>query len=125
MRRRPYLWVAPHVRGRATSRILTGLERSGLRIHRIGQAAYAHGRGLHLIFGVWDPGEPPPAWADRLGQVSDAYLRRWHRRARDLRWLRYARDEHGRWVGLRPWWQWPIVGAYEHEGIRWPHLEGW
>lgn len=118
MRRPP---LAPQVRGHATRRIVAWLAASGYHVHRIGRAAYVHGGStdLHMILGVWDRDEPPPTWASRLGTISAAYVRRARRRTRELAWLRLARDERGRWAGRRPWWQWPVVGAYRHEPLRW------
>jgi hypothetical protein len=99
----PQRLIVPQVRGRATTRIVAWLEASD----------------LHMLLGVWDRGEEPPPWSTRLGAVSAGYARRRARRTRELGWLRLARDERGRWVGRRPWWLWPVVGAYRHEPLRW------
>jgi hypothetical protein len=117
----PQRLIVPQVRGRATTRIVAWLEVLGYRVHRVGRAVYVHGDAsdLHMLLGVWDRGEEPPPWSTRLGAVSAGYARRRARRTRELGWLRLARDERGRWVGRRPWWLWPVVGAHRHEPLRW------
>ena len=116
-------YLAPHLRGRITPRILDALERDGWHVHRIGAAAYVHAPGdaHHLIFGVWARREPAPSWADRLGQVSDGYRRRVARATFEQRWRRLARDEGGRFAFLLPWHRWPTPAVYRFE----PSQPGW
>lgn len=116
-------YLAPHLRGRITPRILAALERDGWHVHRIGAAAYVHAPGddHHLIFGVWPRRAPAPSWAQRLGRVSDGYQRRVERAAFEQRWRRMARDAGGRFAFLLPWYRWPTPEVYRFE----PSAPGW
>jgi hypothetical protein len=112
--------LAPQLRGRVSSRTLATLELKGLRVHRVGQAAYVHGQGAHWILAVWDRGEPLPPFAARLGRVSDGYRRRCERLARETRHLEMARVR-GRFAGRLPWQRVRPVRAY-----RWdPEPRSW
>jgi hypothetical protein len=105
--------LAPQLRGHVTTRTLASLEGRGFRIHRIGQAAYVHGAGHHLIFAVWDRGQVLPVFAPRLGHISAGYRRRVERLARE------TRPFHGTPA---------LVEAADHPGVslgsRSPHLGG-
>jgi len=108
--------IAPHARGHVGRRVLDHWRATGWSVHQVGQAAYVHSPdGLHLIVGVWDHREAPPAWAGRLGRVSAGYVRRWDRVDRETRWRREARDDRGRWVGMLPWWAWPAPPVYRSQ----------
>lgn len=97
--------LAPQVRGHVDTRVIDHLERTGWRVHRIGQAAYVHSEGgAHLLFGVWSRREPAPDWSGRLGRVSAGYLRRAERRS------------SGAGDGGAPWWHQPTSTAYAFEG---------
>ena len=106
----PAFQPVPQLRSHVDARVIDHLERTGWRIHRLGQAAYAHSStdGLHLLFGVWSRREKPPAWAGRLGRVSDGYLRRVERRSIGA----------GDASELLPWWRRPKIGAYNFEDAR-------
>ncbi len=103
-------FIAPQLRGRVSSRTLATMEAKGLRVHRVGQAAYVHGLGVHWILAVADKGEPAP-FAARLGRVSEGYRRRCERMARETRHLELERIA-GRFAGRLPWWRVPPVRAY-------------
>ena len=103
--------LAPQLRGCVSSRTLETMEAKGLRVHRVGRAAYVHdGLGLRWVLAVRDRGEPAP-FAGRLGRVSDGYRRRLERLARETRHLEMARVR-GRFAGRLPWWRVPPVRAY-------------
>lgn len=104
--------IAPNARGHVDRRMLEHWRAEGWAVHEVGQAAYVHSGDHHLILGVWDRRDVPPVWADRLGHVSDGYVRRWHRRDRETRWRRLARDQGGRFLGLMQWWRWPPPELY-------------
>jgi len=106
--------LAPQLRGHVSTRTLRTLELKGLTVHRVGQAAYVHGAGAHLILAVWDRGDPVPPFAARLGRASDGYRRRSARVARETRHLELARIR-GRFAGRLPWWRVPGVRAYSFE----------
>ena len=110
--------VAPQVRGRVDPRVPAALERRGWAVHHVGRAVYAHGDGLHLLFGVWARREAPPAWADRLGRPSAGYIRRVGRLERRQcgRWM--LRDRLGRFLVRLPWWRVPGPVVYRHEPRR-------
>lgn len=112
--RRWYVPLAPQARGHVPRRIVGYWRAEGWHVHLVGQAAYVHSPDgdHHLILGVWDRTEPPPAWAGRLGRVSAGYVRRWDRRDRETRWRRLARDAGGRFLGLMQWWRWPGPELY-------------
>ncbi len=98
--------------GRADPRILAALERRGWRIHRVGQAAYVHHGGFHLILGVWQRRSGRPSWADRLGRPSAGFERRVVRCVHEQRWRQQLRRDDGRFGGRRPWWRWPSPAVY-------------
>lgn len=113
--------LAPNLRGRVSRRTLAAMESAGLRVHRVGAAAYVHDAGaVHWILAVWDRGEEPPPFSGRLGRVSEGYRRRCDRLARETRHAELARIA-GRFAGRLPWWLVPPVRAY-----RWdPEPEPW
>lgn len=98
--------------GHVEPRVLAALEAWGWRIHRIGQAAYAHGDGHHWILGCWGRYETPPSWAGRLGRPSAGYVRRWERRWAEQAWRRLWRLPDGRFGALLPWYRWPAPVVY-------------
>lgn len=103
--------LAPQLRGRVSSRTLRALEGRGLRVHRVGAAAYVHGSGHHLILAVWDRGDPIPTFAARLGRASEGYRRRVERLAREGRTAELARIR-GRFASRLPWWRLPVLRVY-------------
>lgn len=107
--------LAPQIRGRVDPRVTRSLETWGWSVHRVGRAVYAHGAGLHLIFGVWERGVVAPAWSGRLGLPSAGYIRRVERLERRQRGRCMLRDRFGRFLVCLPWWRvaGPIV--YRHE----------
>lgn len=115
--RRRRVPIAPQVRGRVTPRVLEHWRSSGWAVHRIGQAAYVHGDGHHLIVGVWGRRDPRPPWAGRLGRASDGYLRRVTRCVAEQRGRRFLRDALGRFVALMPWWRWAPATVYSFEPV--------
>jgi catechol-2,3-dioxygenase len=90
----------------------------GWTVHTVGQAVYAHSPDghHHLIVGCWGKREPRPAWADRLGHVSEGYDRRQERCRDEQAWRRLARDDRGRFLGLMQWWRWPQPVVYRWDG---------
>lgn len=118
--------LAPQLRGRVSSHTLEVMRGKGLRVHRVGHAAYVHdGEGLHWVLAVWDRGEPRPPFAGRLGRVSDGYRRRCERLARETRHLEMARIR-GRFAGRLPWQRVRPVRAYpwDPEPMTWLELVG-
>ena len=117
--------LAPQLRGRVTPRVLEALEARGLRVHRIGAAAYVHGPGHHLLLGAWPRGTVAPAWADRLGHASAGYVRRLERAEREQHGATYLRDDRGRFLVRLPWWRQPAVRAYawDPEPLSWIERE--
>jgi hypothetical protein len=115
--------LAPQLRGRVSARTLATLGAKGLRVHRVGAAAYVHdGAGLHWILAVWDRGEPRPPFASRLGRASEGYRRRCERIARETRHLEMARVR-GRFAGRLPWFRVPPVRPYRWDPDPLPWLE--
>ncbi len=113
--------IAPNLRGRVSRRTLAAMESAGLRVHRVGAAAYAHDAGgVHWILAVWDRGEAPPPFSGRLGRVSEGYRRRCDRLAREGRHAELARIA-GRFAGRLPWWLVPPVRPYrwDPEPLAW------
>lgn len=112
---RSRVWLAPHVRGRVTPRMLDHLRSSGWHVHQLGQAAYVHQGGVHLLLGVWRRRDPDPAWVARLGRASDGYLRRLERVSVEQRGRYFLRDDAGRFVARLPWWRWPGPTVYSFD----------
>lgn len=106
--------IAPQCRGRVRRRLIAHWRAAGWCVHQVGQAAYVHtpDHRVRLITAVWDRGERPPAWADRLGRLSDGYIRRADRLTIGQRWRRLARDARGRFLGRMQWWRWPLATVY-------------
>lgn len=104
--------VDPQLRGHLVPRLLGALEARGMRVHRVGQAVYAHDHERRWILGAWPDGHAP-AWSAEL----DAHHR--HLRGRGPATPRQAaaharyvsawrrarvRDRRGRFVARAPWW---------------------
>jgi len=108
----------PNLRTHVTPAVLRYWRELGWRTHQVGQAVYAHdpANHHHLLVGVWPRRGRVPSWASRLGQVSEGWERRRDRCAAEQAWRREARDGAGRFVGLRPWWQWPQPVLYRWDG---------
>lgn len=85
---------------------------SGWHVHRIGQAAYLHLEDSHVLVGVWDRHDAPPAWAPRLGRPSAGYVRRAQRCDREQLGRTMYRDRAGRFLARLPWWRWPGPRVY-------------
>ena len=105
--------LAPQLRGRVDRRVVDYLASlPGWRVHRIGQAAYAHGPAGHYLFGVWARRAPAPAWETRLGRASEGWWRRVERceRQQTGRWM--LRDRFGRFYARLPWWRVPGARIY-------------
>lgn len=135
--------------GHVDDRLLAIFDRDGLRVHRVGSAAYVHartgdGRTIRWIFGVWPRRGPRPTFAADL-DAYHAFLRwrgplpeRWRPReetrvaARASAWRRGRRRSAltGRFIGNLRWYQdpdgtpWP---GYEHmpDGGRAPRAVAW
>ena len=83
--------VEPHVHGVLTPGQLAAFAASGDRVHRVGHAAYVHGRG-QWVFGIWDHAEPAPGWAPRLAAYRAWWIGRGPRPGPEERRLRAAVD---------------------------------
>ncbi len=101
----------PNLRTHVTPAVLAYWRTLGWTTHRVGQAVYAHdpsGRH-HLLVGVWSKRDPLPAWAGRLGRVSEGYQRRLERCYDEQVWSTRP---------LAPWWRWPAPTVYRWDGVR-------
>lgn len=107
--------LTPQLRGHVDPRLIAHWRSAGWHVHQVGQAAYVHSPEHHLIFGVWARHDLPPAWAGRLGRVSEGYLRRAQRLERERRSRLFRRDELGRFVARLPWWAIRPVQVHRHE----------
>ena len=107
--------IAPQLRGRVPLRLIEYWRRAGWRIHRVGRAAYVHSPDdrHHFLVGAWSrrAAQSPP-WAARLGQVSQGYLRRSARLAREQRGRRFIRAETGQFLAPLPRWRVPGPRLY-------------
>ncbi|MHB8420637.1 MAG: hypothetical protein ACYDCL_21405 [Myxococcales bacterium] len=107
-------WIAPQLRGHVEPRLIAYWRAQGWRVHQIGAAAYVHSPDdrWHFLFGVWGRRDAPPPWADRLGAISAAYVRRYARCNSEQRWRRLLRDTAGRFAVRLPWYRWPAPALY-------------
>lgn len=67
----------PELRTHVTPRVIDALAAAGYHVHRVGAAAYVHGKAGHFLFGVWGPlrartGPGPAAGASSLPATSAA-----------------------------------------------------
>jgi hypothetical protein len=114
--------VDPQLRGRVSPATLERFRARGLTVHRIGRAAYVHGRGQRWIFEVRGRGDPPAPFAPIFddyhrhligrGPIPRRYRRLVDRMLRVWR-LERLRDAGGRFAGRTPWW-WGV------DGLTWP-----
>lgn len=104
--------LAPQLRGHVQPRVVEHLRMTGWHVHRISQAAYLHCEESHVLVGVWDRHEAPPAWAARLGRPSAGYGRRIERCEREQLGRTMFRDAAGRFRARLPWWRWPGPRVY-------------
>ena len=111
----PLYPACPQLRSHVSPRVVDALAAGGYHVHRVGQAAYLHQTTLHLILGVWDRHDPPPAWADRLGSPSAGYVRRARRLDLEHRDRAYLRDRRGRFLVRLPWCRVPSVQVYSFD----------
>lgn len=108
--------IDPQLRGTLPPWLVDYLAELGYRVHRIGQAVYIHGGGLHILAAVASRGATPPPFTDRLdahhryligrGDPTPLQRRRLERLGQLFRRLR-LRDRLGRYIGRPDWWQEP------------------
>lgn len=102
--------IDPQLYGRATPALLQRLERAGLRVHRVGRAAYVHGGdGVRWLLVIGDAPELEARidahhrWLIGRGEPTELSRRREDAWARARRRLR-LRGPDGRFACAVPWW---------------------
>lgn len=104
--------IDPALRGRVSPSVLKRFERAGLRVHRVGRAAYVHdAAGAHgwiVVVGPAPELEARHAAHHRYligrGDAPARELRRLATWLRDRARLRLRNPLNGRFVGRVPWW---------------------